>query len=50
MKCPSCHGTGQIRQTMFRDCGDVVAIYDCGECDGTGQIEPATAAGEERDA
>ncbi len=38
MKCPSCQGTGQIRQVQNTILGQVQTTRTCPECHGTGEI------------
>lgn len=49
VKCPSCNGTGQIRQVSRSIFGQFVNVSTCGQCGGNGKIiqKPCTACGGE---
>ena len=38
MKCPTCQGTGQVKQVQNTILGSVQTTRTCSECHGTGEI------------
>lgn len=49
VKCPSCNGTGQIRQVSRSIFGQFINVSTCGQCGGRGKViqQPCSACGGE---